>query len=302
MKNILLSCLFLATIHLCAQTETDGLMMPKKNLCTGFIFQNSNWNQYWEGTFKRENQNLGTVSTNSYVANANYGLTDKANIIVGANYITTEASAGSLKGQNGFQNISATLKYKALEKSNKNNTFQLITSAGFSVPMTNYVVDYLPLSIGLGNKEAVFRIMGDYQVGKITATLSGAYIHRANIKIDRDAYYTTEYHYTNEVFMPDVFSNIIRVGYRSDWFIADIAYDNMLTLGKTFDITNNNMPFPSNTMNQSKIGINAKYELKSVSGLAFVGGYSHVLDGRNVGQSKNFYTGVFYNINFNKEK
>jgi hypothetical protein len=302
MKNILLSCLFLATIHLCAQTETDGLMMPKKNLCTGFIFQNSNWNQYWEGTFKRENQNLGTVSTNSYVANANYGLTDKANIIVGANYITTEASAGSLKGQNGFQNISATLKYKALEKSNKNNTFQLITSAGFSIPMTNYVTDYLPLSIGLGNKEAVFRIMGDYQVGKITATLSGAYIHRANIKIDRDAYYTTEYHYTNEVFMPDVFSNIIRVGYRSDWFIADIAYDNMLTLGKTFDITNNNMPFPSNTMNQSKIGINAKYEFQSITGLAFVGGYNQVLEGRNVGQSKTYFVGVFYNINFNKEK
>jgi hypothetical protein len=302
MKKILLSCLFMATIHLCAQTETDGLMMPKKNLCVGAIYQNSSWNHYWEGTFKRENLNLGTVSTNAYNFNANYGIVDKANLIIGASYITTEASAGTMKGQKGFQNFSATLKYKALEKKIKKSTFSLIGLAGFSVPMSNYAVDYLPLSLGLGCKEVAFRLMGDYQVGKITATLSGAYIHRANIKIDRDAYYTTEYHYTNEVLMPDVITNLMRVGFRSNRFIADIAYENMFTLGKTFDISKNNMPFPSNTMNLSRIGINAKYNFKKINGLALVGGYNQVLDGRNVGQSKTYYGGVFYNFNFNSKK
>jgi hypothetical protein len=292
----------MATIHLCAQTETDGLMMPKKNLCVGAIYQNSSWNKYWEGTFKRENLNLGKVSTNSYNFNANYGIVDKANLIIGASYITTEASAGTMKGQKGFQNFSATLKYKALEKKIKKTTFSLIGLAGFSVPMSNYAADYLPLSLGLGCKEASFRLMGDYQVGKITATLSGAYIHRANIKIDRDAYYTTEYHYTNEVLMPDVITNLMRVGFRSERFIADIAYENMFTLGKTFDISKNNMPFPSNTMNLSRIGINAKYNFKKINGLALVGGYNQVLDGRNVGQSKTYYGGVFYNFNFNSKK
>lgn len=303
MKNTLLCCLILATIDLCAQTETDGLMMPKKNLCSGFIYQNSSWKNYWEGTFKRENLNLGTVATNTYAANANYGLNDKANVIVGASYITTNASEGTLKGQKGFQNISLTLKYKALEKSYKNNTFSLIGLAGFTVPMSNYNPDFLPLSIGLGSKEVNFRLMGDYQIGKFTTTVSGAYIHRANIKIDRDAYFTNdEYIYSNEVFMPDVITNNLRIGYRSDRFIADIAYDNMITLGKTFDISKNNMPFPSNTMNMSKIGINSKYEFESITGLALVAGYNQVLEGRNVGQSKTYYAGVFYNINFNKEK
>lgn len=303
MKKIYLCCLFLGALSMNSQTETDGLMMPKKNLCSGFIYQNSSWKNYWEGTYKRENLNLGTVTTNSYAINTNYGLADKANVIVGASYIATNASAGTLLGQKGFQNISLTLKYKALEKSYKNNTFSLIGLAGFTIPMSNYNPDFLPLSIGLGSKEVHFRLMGDYQLGKFTTTLSGAYIHRANIIIDRDAYYTNdEYIYSNEVFMPDVITNNLRIGYRSDRFIADIAYDNMITLGKTFDISKNNMPFPSNTMNMSKIGVNAKYEFAAVNGLALVAGYNQVLEGRNVGQSKTYYAGIFYNINFNKEK
>jgi hypothetical protein len=302
MKKILLSCLFLATIQLCAQTENDGLMMPKKNLCVGAIYQNSSWNQYWEGTFKRENLNLGTVSSNSYNFNANYGFTNKLNLIVGVPYIITKATAGTLKGQNGFQDFSLTLKYKAIEKQNGKSLYSLIGFAGFSVPMTDYPADYLPLNIGLQSKTATFRLMGDFQNGKFFTTLSAAYMRRANIKIDRDSYFTTEFHYTNEVFMPDAFTNNFRIGYRSDRLIAQATLENWYTLNGGFDITKNNMPFPSNTMNSSKIGLDAKYTFKKISGLALVGGYNYIIDGRNVGQSKSFYLGIFQNINFNKKQ
>jgi Putative MetA-pathway of phenol degradation len=299
-KKLFTSCLILATTILCAQTEVDGLMMPKKNICIGGIYQNSFWTNYWEGTFKRENLNLGKVSTTNYAFNANYGITDKMNVIIGLPYIQTKASAGTLIGQSGFQDFSMTLKYKALEKKMGNNTFSLIALAGFSIPTTNYVADYLPLSIGLQSKTTTFRVMGDYQIGKIFATLSAAYVARANIKIDRDAYFTTEYHYTNEVAMPDVFTNNLRIGYRSNQLIAEAVYDNWLTLGG-FDITKNNMPFPSNTMNMSKIGFHGKYTFLKLNGLAIVGGYDYVINGRNVGQSKSFYGGIFYPLNFNKK-
>ena len=36
--------------RLFAQTETDGLMMAKNNLCGGVIAGMSQWDHYWEGT------------------------------------------------------------------------------------------------------------------------------------------------------------------------------------------------------------------------------------------------------------
>ena len=63
-----------------SQTETDGLMMAKRSLCGGFIYGYSSWNQYWEKTLRRENANLGTFSSQSVMAMANYAITDRIHI------------------------------------------------------------------------------------------------------------------------------------------------------------------------------------------------------------------------------
>ena len=61
-----------ATLALClvvvfvkAQTVDDAIMMSKKQWCNGLTYMHSSWNEYWEGTTKRSNQNLGTVTTQS---------------------------------------------------------------------------------------------------------------------------------------------------------------------------------------------------------------------------------------------
>ncbi len=66
-----------------AQTEGDAIMMNKNQLCNGFLYNYSSWDHYWEGTLKRNNLNLGTVSTQSAMYMANYGITDNLNIIAG---------------------------------------------------------------------------------------------------------------------------------------------------------------------------------------------------------------------------
>lgn len=284
-----------------AQTDTDALMMDKKNLCIGVVYQSSTWNKYWEGTFKRENLNLGDVSAKSYNVMGNYGITDNLNVIFSLPYVKTNATAGTLKGQEGLQDFSLTAKYMPFEKTIGKSTIALYTLGGFSIPTTNYVADFLPLSIGLQSKTTTLRLMGDYQYEHFFTTLSGAYIFRSNIKIDRDAYYTTDYHYTNEVFMPNQVTTNFKIGYRSTRLIAEANYESLQTLAGGFDITTNNMPFPSNTMNWSKIGVYAKYTFKSVKGLSLVGGYNSVISGRNVGQSKTINGGVFYILNFNKK-
>ena len=301
MKKFYLSCLLFAPVLMSAQTEIDGIMMSKNNFCVGSIYQYSSWNQYWEGSFKRENLNLGTVSTQSLGIMGNYGISDKLNILFNLPYVETKASAGTMEGQKGLQDLSLTVKYMPLEKTTGNATYSLYALGSFSTPVSNYSADYLPLSIGLQSKTAALRLMGDFQLGNFFSTLSGAYVKRANINIDRNAYLTNEIHYTNEVNMPDVISVNFRAGYRSSRLIAEFVIDNWVTQSGGFDITTNNMPFPSNTMNALKYGVNSKYTFKKIPQLSLLGGYNYVVEGRNVGKSNTFYGGLFYVINFEKK-
>jgi hypothetical protein len=283
-----------------AQTDNDALMMSKNNFCFGAVYQYSSWDKYWEGTFKRENLNLGTVSTQGVAVMGAYGITDKLNFLFSVPYLETKAAAGTMKGQKGMQDLALTLKYMPFEKVVGNTVYSLYAFGSYSFPTSDYTADYLPLSIGLRSRTATLRLMGDVQVESFFTTISAAYSKRANIKIDRNSYLTDEIHYTNEVDMPDVINFNLRLGYRSTRLIAEATIDSWTTQSGGFDITKNNMPFPSNTMNFWKLGANAKYTLKKIPELAIVGGYNFVTEGRNVGQAASLYGGAFYVINFKK--
>ena len=302
MKKIYISCLLLIPLFMSAQTDIDAIMMSKNNFCFGAVYQYSSWKEYWEGDFKRENLNLGTVSTKSVGIMGNYGVSDKLNVLFSIPYVETNASAGTMKGQKGIQDLSLTIKYMPLEKTIGKSIYSLYALGSFSAPTSNYSADYLPLSLGLQSKTTSLRLMGDYQRGNFFTTFSGAYIKRANITIDRNAYLTNEIHYTNKVDMPDAISVNFRAGYRSNRLIAEFVIDNWVTQSGGFDITKNNMPFPSNTMNALKYGVNSKYTFKKMPELSLVGGYNYVVEGKNVGKSNTYYGGIFYVINFKKEK
>ena len=143
--------------------------------------------------------------------------------------------------------------------------------------------------------------MVDYQVSSFFATVSGSYVIRSNVTIDRNAYYTTEMHYTNKVYMPNAAEFNLRLGYRTDRMIAEALLGNWTTLGG-FDITRNNMPFPSNKMNSTAAGINIKYNVAAVNGLSLIANGSYVVAGRNVGQATTFGGGIFYIVSFRKHK
>ena len=282
-----------------AQTDADAIMMGKQNFCVGAMYSHGSWKDYWEGTLKRENLNLGTVSTSAFSVMGNYGITNKLNVIFSVPYISTKASAGTMQGDNGLQDLSAWLKWMPLEKKMGKSVFALYGVGGFSTPLTGYSGDYLPFSIGLHSTNLAGRLIADIQHGDFFATASGTYVYRGNVTINRYAYYTTEMHYTNEVEMPDVASFQFRTGYRTMRWIVEGIVDNSNTLGG-FDIRRNDMPFPSNKMNWTSVGANIKYTFKKMPGLSLIGGGNYVVNGRNVGQSTQLYGGAFYILNFAK--
>ena len=93
-----------------AQTDIDAIMMEKNAFCVGPGYSYSSWKNYWEGTKKRENLNLGTVSTQMVAVMGNYGVSNKLNVLFNVPYVVTKASAGTLRGQSGMQDLSLMLK------------------------------------------------------------------------------------------------------------------------------------------------------------------------------------------------
>ncbi len=302
-KLVLITLVFQPFIS-SAQTDNDAIMMNKFQSCTGATYMHSQWTNYWEGTLKRNNANIGTVTTQSVMAMSNYGITDNLNVMVGLPYVWTHASAGTLHGMKGFQDISLFVKWKPITIPVGNGKFSVFAIGGFSTPTTNYIAAYLPLSIGLHSTNLLGRLMAYYKNGMFFLRASATYVWRSNITIDQPSYYTTELINSNKVQMPNMMTYNGSVGIYRKYLIAELMLDNMTTLGG-FDMRRNDMPFPSNKMNSTSLGVHAKYTLPFYTHVSIVAGADQVLGGvkvfgknilmpRNVGQSTTLSLGAFY--------
>jgi hypothetical protein len=295
MKKILTTLIISALCQFAfAQMPHDAIYMPKKSLCAAAIYGNTTWSEYWEGSLKRDNPNIGKNVTQSYSLMAAYGITNKLNAIVNVPYITTHNTAGNLLGQRGFQDVSAFLKYKALDVKG----LSLNAVVGGSVPISKYVPDFLPMSIGLQCKTATARLIASYnhKSGMYLAA-SGAYSFRSNIKLDKDAYqaYGKVYN-TNEVQMPNATDAAVRLGYLKNGLQLEASLTRF-ACSSGDNIRRNDMPFPSNNMQMTNAGFYAKYQYKNIGILAQV---AQTLNGLNVGKNLMIMGGMTYQINFAK--
>src|SRR5262245_50337514 len=135
----------LSAVTASAQTVEDAVMMPKKTLCTGVIYAHDQWDEYWEGTLKRDNGNIGTLTTQSLTWAGNYGVTDRLNVIAALPYVWTEASQGVLHGMSGFQDVTMAVKFLLLETALTNaGTLRTIAVASAGTPVSDYTPDFQP--------------------------------------------------------------------------------------------------------------------------------------------------------------
>lgn len=283
-----------------AQTIDDGLMVPKKSLMTGFAYANDRWDQYWEGTLKRGNGNIGTITTQTVAWVGNYGITDRLNVIALAPYVWTKASQGVLHGMNGFQDVTVAAKYNLLETAFTSlGSLRAIVVASAGAPLNDYPPDFLPLSIGNASKRLSGRATLNFQA-KQGWFLNGsaAYTWRGNVTLDRPAYYTDgQLHMSDEVAMPDVFDYTVSAGYMKNGLQIPISFSQQNTLGGG-DIRRQDMPFVSNKMNYSKVDALVMYSLLTSKNLAVRVAGTYVVSGRNVGQATTVTAGLLYTFHF----
>lgn len=278
-----------------AQMPNDALYMGKGKLCVATIYSRSTWNQYWEGGLKRPNYNIGTHTTQSLTVMPAIGITNRLNVILSLPYVSTKASAGNLMGQTGVQDLSAWVKYKVLVKGG----FSLNAIVGASLPIGNYVPDFLPMSIGLQCRTATGRLLASYRhkATGLYVTGYGSYGWRSTINIDRDAYQADGRVYnTNVVAMPNVADAGLRLGILKRQWQTEVWTERTTCLHGDA-IRRNDMPFPTNNMQATTVGWYGRIQPHQLGLNARLG---YVVDGRNVGQSTNFSVGVLYQFAYRK--
>jgi len=296
--------LSLISINTSAQTTTDGLMMGKNLFCTGFMYTHDKWTNYWEGQLKRENGNIGSITSQSLMYYGVYGITGKLNVIAMLPYVKTEASQGTLHSMEGIQDVSVAVKYNFLKIQSEKLMFRAFGVLNFSTPIGDYTPDFFPLSLGAHTTNLTPRVNAMIRMNQgWFVNASAGYTFRSNTKLDRIAYYDgANYYSSSDVDMPNVFDVFASAGYQKEQLQVELNYVQQNTLGGA-DIRRQDMPFVSNKMNAQRVGLLAMYYLPApLKNFAVRGSVHYTVNGRNVGQSTTYLGGILYTFNFGKSE
>jgi hypothetical protein len=275
-------------------------MMEGKRICIAGLYSNEKWDEYWEGTLLRTNKNVTPFTKNTFGLMIAGGITDKINVLVNVPYVTTKSSGGFFKGASGLQDLGAWVKAEAFKKHLGIGDFTTHGVIGFTTPLSNYLPDYAPFSLGLGCSEAQGRLILQYlfDIG-IYTRVNGAYFLRGTSTIERDYYYTDTDYYSDKVDVPNATHFTGTLG---SWFLqkklkVEGSYELFNTV-KGHDIRRQDAGFPSNKMESTSINFGAQYF--PFAGFGFIAQYAKVLEGRNVGKSSGFTLGLTYQFGISK--
>jgi hypothetical protein len=273
-------------------------MIPRRTLAAGVLLTHERWDRYWEGVLRRENENIGTLTTQSVTLAAGYGVTDRLSVTAVLPYVRTRASRGTLREMHGVQDLVLGARYGLLSAPVAGGTLTGAVAGSVGVPAGGYSPDFLPLSIGLGSRRVSGGLALGFQArGGWSANASAAYTWRGKVRLDRDAYYTDgSLHLGDQVPMPDVLDYTLGAGYRAGRLHVPASLTVQRTLGGG-DIRRQDMPFVSNRMDFVRVDAGVDYTLPA-AGMTLRLGAGHVLRGRNVGQATTVSSGVLCTVPF----
>lgn len=290
---------FFSNALLRAQTPSDAVMMKQRESCFVLLYDHGYWNKYWEGTYLRSNGTVSTVKRNIIQPMIAIGIMDKINLIIGAPYVETKSSepnGGKFAGAKGFQDLSLALKSEVFNKQLGKGKFSFHTTVGFSTPMTNYLSDYRPYSIGFGAKEWSLRGIAQYSFNNgVYVRTALAHLWRGQTRAERDYYYNNGSYYTSWMDVPNAWdiNGIVGIWLLDHALKLEASYVGLKSTSGD-DIRKYNAGQPTNKVNVDQVGFATQYYFKNVKGLGVLAYYSQVINGRNMGKFSDLGLGVSY--------
>lgn len=301
MKRFILFVLLLLPLPgvLYAQTPTDAVMMKRRESCFALTYDQGSFDHYWEGTYLRTNGTIATVTRFSVQPMIATGIHDKVNLIIAVPYIKTESSepnGGYFVGQEGFQDLNLALKGEIINKQVSQGKLAALVSVGYSTPITNYLSDYRPYSIGFGANELSLRGIVQYKLDMgmyVRGAL--AYLWRGQTKVERDYYYNNGSYYTPWMDVPSAWNYHAVAGFRTlnNSLVLEASYVGLNSTSGD-DIRKYNAAQPTNEVDAGQVGFQVQHYFSKVKGLGVLGYYSQVINGKNTGKVSGFGLGATY--------
>lgn len=282
-----------------AQTPTDGIMMKQRESCFALIYDHGTFNQYWEGTNLRENQTIATVTRTTVLPMIAIGILDRLNLIISTPYIKTESSepnGGKFAGARGFQDLGFALKAEAVNRQVGKGKLSALATLGYSTPMTNYLSDYMPYSLGFGANEFNARGIVQYRMDNgIYVRATVAHLWRGQTKAERDYYYNNGSYYTPWMDVPNAwnFGGVAGVWFLENSLRVEASY-NALASSSGDDIRKYNAAQPTNKVEFGQMGFTSQYFFKKIKGLGALAYYNQMVSGRNAPKLGNLGLGITY--------
>lgn len=282
------------------QTPLDAVMMKQRESCFAIMYDQGSFDHYWEGTYLRKNETIATVNRHFVLPMIAIGVHDKINVIVGVPYVKTfssEPNGGHLEGAKGFQDFSISVKGEILNKKIGPGNLALLATLGYSTPITNYLSDYRPYSIGFGANELSTRAIVHYKLDfGLYVRGTGSYLWRGQTQVERDYYYNNGSYYTDWMDVPSAWEYNAILGFRTlkNSLILEVNYTSLRSTSGD-DIRPYNAAQPTNKVDADVVGGKIQgYFPKPVKGLGAFFYYYKTINGRNVGQYDGFGAGLTY--------
>jgi hypothetical protein len=300
-------CLLSATMNIHnparSQTPGDAIMMPAKNACILANYDFGKFDQYWEGERLRGNLTIATVKRTTVLPMVAVGLSDKLNLYVGVPYVktlSTDPNGGKFAGARGFQDLGIALKYEALKNEIAGGELSVLGTVGYSTPITNYLPDYMPYSLGFGAPEVALRGIVQYKMkGGLYVRAALAHLWRGYAEAERDYYYNNGSYYTSWMDVPNAWTaeGIVGAWLLQNSLRVELSYSGLKSTSGD-DIRAYNAPQPTNRVNMERAGLMMQYYFPPSRKLGVLVYHSRVLNGMNAPKISNIGAGITYQFKF----
>ncbi|GAB3986073.1 hypothetical protein GCM10028807_02700 [Spirosoma daeguense] len=275
-----------------AQGYMDGFMRGARNASLGISASQETYDTYFINKTETRNPNLGTVTTQALTVMGTYGLGYDLDLIVTAPYVRSEASAGYWAKQEGFQDVTAALRWEAYDYKFGKTRLSWLFGLGYSIPMQNYVNDAM-VAIGKGSRNLDGRTILHFKAPNFFITGQYGYIRRGQVSLDRPVNFYDPGQLLpyggSKVNVPDVTELIVQAGIVTKIFNINVWGHRQTPYNKGTDI-GPSIPFPTNAVGFTRVGATAYLRLLKQLGVTAT--YGTTIDGRNIGKSTQLNAGL----------